>query len=221
LSVGDGAAAGIQAAAYANALYALAEDSAEVLIVAVSGHGRVSDTTRDYPVSGSATFCHRLGGCACPNQESAQPSILPLPGPAILIALSGATSGANGAVEGLSLQAYCARGPLAGTWTGAWWNNNGLALGEGTLTLAQQGSKVTGTATVSGKTCVRRGTITGSVSGSTVQLVLHAERIVTMQGRLDGRVMSGDFSALSCGPPYGPANVTVEVTGTWRATKLR
>jgi hypothetical protein len=31
--------------------------------------------------------------------------------------------------------------------------------------------------------------------------------------------MSGTFSALACGPPYGPPNASIIVTGVWEATR--
>jgi hypothetical protein len=219
LSVPDKATVAVHAGAYANALYGVTDDSAEVLHVTATGPARVSDPGQDHVVRGDAMFCHRPAGCKCPDADQPATPLLALPGPEILLALTGGPKGADGHVQGLSLKEYCARGPLSGTWTGAWVNDNGLAVGEGTLTLAQQGQRVTGSARVTGKTCVRQATVTGTVAGSTVHLVVAGARVVTMDGRLSGSTMSGSWSAPSCGPPYGPKNVTVTVTGTWHAAR--
>jgi hypothetical protein len=221
LPVADGASAPVSAAAYTNSVYEISDDSAEVLLIAVAGHARVSDATiKDYLVQGAGAFCHRVNGCTCPNQASDESPMLALPGPDIVLAVTGGPNGANGTVEGMSLQTYCSRG-ITGTWSGTWLNDNGLAVGAGTVVLVQKGTAVTGTASVSGKTCVRKGTIIGTVTGSTIHIVLNAERAVTMDGHISGKTMSGTFSAPSCGPPYGPPNITVTVTGTWHASKIK
>ena len=217
LQVAAGASVAVQAAPYANAVYGISDGSAEVLMISTSGHGRVSDGAgHDYLTQGDGTFCHRPGGCACPNQQTSTPPPPALPGPDVVLAITGGPAGASGTVVGKNLKEYCE----GSKWHGRWLNDNGLALGEGTMTFVQKGQQITGTADVTGNTCVRHGTISGTIAGSTVHIVLSSERVVTMDGQISGNNMSGTWSAPSCGPPYGPANITVTVTGTWQATKI-
>jgi hypothetical protein len=134
--------------------------------------------------------------------------------------VASAGGGVSGTVEGMSLKDYCNRG-VTGNWAGEWFNDNGLAVGNGTMKLVQKGQQVSGSGSVTGKTCVRQVTITGTVSGAAIHLVVHGQRDLTMDGRISGDTMSGTFAAISCGPPYGPANISVTVTGTWRAAKMK
>jgi hypothetical protein len=218
LSVANGASAPVKSGAYADAIYAISDGSADVLLVNGTGHARISDAAgHDYLVPDGAAFCHRAGGCDCPDATSAPPPALP--GPGVLLGLSSAAGGTSGSVEGLSIEDYCNRG-VTGSWAGQWFNDNGLAVGAGTMTIVQKGRQITGTGDVTGKTCVRHVTISGTVTGAAIHLVVQGERSLTMDGTISGTTMSGTFVAISCGPPYGPANISVTVTGTWRATKV-
>jgi hypothetical protein len=217
LSVPDGGSAVVQAGAYSTAIYAISDDSAEVLTVATTGHARVSDGSgHDYAITGDGAFCHRAS-CTCPDPAIAAPNALP--GPGLLVGVASGAGGVSGTVEGMSLKDYCNRG-VTGSWAGEWFNDNGLAVGAGTMTLVQKGQQVSGSGSVNGKTCVRQVTISGTVSGTAIHLVVHGQRDLTMDGQIAGPTMSGTFAAISCGPPYGPANFSVTVTGTWRATKV-
>jgi hypothetical protein len=219
LAVADGASVVVHADPYSSAIYTVTDDSAEVLTVSATGHVRVSDASgHDYPTLGGGAFCHRAGGCACPDASTPAPDALP--GPGILIGVASAAGGVSGTVEGFSLKDFCDHG-ITGAWAGEWFNDNGLAVGAGTMTLVQKGHQVSGTGDVNGKTCVRQVTITGNVLGSAIHLVVRGVREVTMDGQIKGDSMSGTFAAVSCGPPYGPANFSVTVTGTWRATKVK
>lgn len=218
--VGNGGSVEVSAAPYTDAIETL-EVSADVLQASFSGHARISDGVgNDYLIQGAGAFCHKDGGCECPEGAgSGAPPPPPLPGPGIALAVTGGPNGASGTVQGISLEDFCNRVDLTGTWAGTWANDNGLALGGFTLTLAQAGRKVTGSILVDGKTCIRQGTIGGTVTGSTVHLVIHSVRDVTIEGSVEGARMSGTFSALACGPPYGPPNASIIVTGVWEATR--
>jgi hypothetical protein len=218
LAVPDAVSVPVSAPAYANAIYSISDGSAEVLEITGLTHGRISDGSgHDYLIETDGTFCHRPAGCTCPNQNLSSPPPVDLPGTDILLAVSGATGGASGAVTGSSLTKYCHT--LTGQWRTEWFNDNGLALGAATIELIQKNGRISGSGTVSGKTCMTAVTVTGTVIGSAVHVVVHGERDITMDGQISGNTMSGRFSANSCGPPYGPPT-SVIVTGTWTSTKL-
>jgi hypothetical protein len=201
-------------------------DSPDVLDAAFSGHARISDNAgHDYLLQGGGTFCLKKDGCKCPNAESSgEPPRLRLSG-SVALAVTGGPTGASGTLDGMSLDDYCNRGPMNGTWEGTWVNDNGLANGAYTLVIKQKRKTdpFSGTIQVSGKTCVRDGNIQGTLSGQKVTWgVVNAERPIDFSGTLGGKSMSGSWSSIACGPPYGPATGgPYPVTGTWQAKKTK
>jgi hypothetical protein len=110
LQVFDGGLVTVRAPRYANAIFRITDDSAEVFTVVPTGHARISDPGHDYLVGSDGTYCHRLGGCVCPNQDVAPPP-LDLPGPDILLVLNNGELPAHAAVQGRSLEDYCLHPP--------------------------------------------------------------------------------------------------------------
>jgi hypothetical protein len=109
-------------------------------------------------------------------------------------------------------------GALTGTWLGTWQNGPSFgdppAQGGFTLTLEQQGGDVFGAGEVTGATCIRHVTVSGSVQGSTVELSLSGARdVATFSATLEGDSMSGTWSSIACG------TTDTEVYGTWQAER--
>jgi hypothetical protein len=105
LIVQNGSSDAVQAPAYTEALYSIAR-TADVVVIDVSGHGRVSDGTVDV-VLGAGKFCTREGGCECPD-GSGSGAAPPAPlGKSAVLALTGGTAGATGTVAGQSLEDHC------------------------------------------------------------------------------------------------------------------
>ena len=97
------------------------------------------------------------------------------------------------------------------------WTLNGMSLWPFTWDLVQKGNTITGTGEVSGPTCVRHQTITGTVTGSHIHLVEQGERDITVDGTVKGKTMAGTWTAISCGPPFSSPNTPID--GTWEATR--
>jgi hypothetical protein len=219
LQLPNGGSASDSVAPYANRIAVLAQ-APEVLLANYSAGARISDGIgHDYLIADGGTFCLRANGCKCPQGDEGKPQLRPLDASSVALAVTGGTNGASGTLDGLSLKDFC--GPtIAGTWQGIWANDNGRASGGFTLVATQKGKTFSGTIEVSGPTCVRQGTVQGTIDGTKVSWgVVGAERDVDFEGTLAGDSMSGAWSAMSCGPPYGPANVVVTVTGAWEATR--
>jgi hypothetical protein len=218
--LGNGGSVGDSVAAYTNEIEVFGE-TPDVLIATYSGRARISDATgHDYPIRDTATFCLRPDGCECPqDSDTGRPPPLPLDPTSAALAVTGGTAGATGSLDGLSLKDYCSP-TIAGTWTGTWQNDNGLATGGFTLVLTQKGKTFSGTIDVTGPTCVGHGTVQGTVDGKSVNWgTVGAERDVDFTGTFSDDSMSGTWAAIACGPPYGPANVIINLTGTWQATR--
>jgi hypothetical protein len=207
-------------------MIALFVDSPEVLQTSFSGHARISDTSgHDYVINGGGTFCLKKDGCKCPNADgSGDQEPLRLSG-SVALGVTGGPTGASGTLDGMSLDDYCNRGPMNGTWEGTWVNDNGLANGAYTLVIKQKRKTdpFSGTIQVSGKTCIRNGNIQGTLSGQKVAWgIVNAERPIDFTGTLSGKSMSGSWSSIACGPPYGPATGgPYPVAGTWQARKTK
>jgi hypothetical protein len=102
-----------------------------------------------------------------------------------------------------------AAAPAAGTWTGTWIRTAPVA-GNGTYTfvLQQQGQTITGTIEATGSSCLTKGPVSGTLSGT--KLTLHAETPAISGG---GQAI-GDYDAtLAANKITGNIKVTCS-TGT-------
>ena len=82
---------------------------------------------------------------------------------------------------------------LDGTWRGTWTDNTDGTSGEAIFTLTQTGSSVTGTVSVPGDTCLPEGSVTGTVSGSSVNLTIQSgAESVTVNATADTKAMTLD-----------------------------
>jgi hypothetical protein len=107
---------------------------------------------------------------------------------------------------------------LSGTWAGPWNRDAPVpAHGTNTFVLDQQGQAITGTIAVVGATCLGKGTVSGTINGST--LLLHAiTPAVTGSGNA-----TADFTATVAGNSLtgtfvGGCSVGIG-TGTFQATR--
>jgi hypothetical protein len=218
LQLGNGGSLPESVPAYTNEISKFGE-TPDVLLAAISGHARVSDASgHDYTVNGSSVFCMLANGCICPG-SSGEPPPLPLNGGDVALAVSGGTGGASGTLTGQKLDDYCTK--LTGTWDGTWINDASLgtprANGTFTMQIVHKGGKITGTVEVAGPTCVRSGTVNGTVTGSSIQMGwVSAARDVAFEGTVSGSHMSGTWSAIAC-----PPSPNITVFGDWEATKRR
>ena len=106
---------------------------------------------------------------------------------------------------------------MAGTWNGVWQNDPqwGSANGGFTLKVTQDtGTAFSGTVDVTGPTCVRHGTASGTVSGNHISMgwVATGIRDVEYEGTISGASMSGTWTAIACG-------TETKISGTWSAKK--
>jgi hypothetical protein len=123
------------------------------------------------------------------------------------------------AVSTASPAASIADTTVAGTWNGTWINSPDFgkpqATGNFSVTFTVNGTTLTGVSTVSGKTCVKGGTSTGTVVGNNISFGFLSDptRPVQFEGAINGNTMSGTWSATACPP------LAIQVYGTWEATK--
>jgi hypothetical protein len=205
-------------AAYTNEISVFAE-TPDVLTATIDGHARVSDASgHDYTVNGSSNFCMLANGCICPGSDG-EPPPLPLNGGDVALAVSGGTAGASGTLIGTKLDKFCNK--LTGTWDGTWINDASFgtpqATGPFTMTIVHKDGRITGTVEVDGPTCVRSGTVDGTVTGAGVEFGwVFGDYDVAFEGRVSGSRMTGTYSAIAC-----PPNQHITVFGDWEATKRR
>lgn len=86
----------------------LAETSEDILQVSFLGHARISDGATDTGSIVSGAFCVRSDGCpdTCPD-GSALPEAIPVLHRPFILALSGSSSGAQGTLQGSSIEDFC------------------------------------------------------------------------------------------------------------------
>jgi len=130
---------------------------------------------------------------------------------------------ASGAILALLLAVACGGSsannpPLSGSMTGTWtFTANSQSFGSivsGTANVQQTGDTISGQATLVGSPCATTASISGTVSGKSVQMQLNENGdTVTFTGKLDSTFTyaSGSYSAsLGC---------TNADQGTWTANK--
>lgn len=100
---------------------------------------------------------------------------------------------------------------LDGTWTGTWNSSDTSDNGAVTIQWKQSGQQLAGTIVVSNTPCVTNGTITGTVSGTTITFgAVQGATTIAYTGTLSGTSLSGTYQAnASCG----------NAKGRWSATK--
>jgi hypothetical protein len=85
------------------------------------------------------------------------------------------------------------------------------------MTLVQKGGKLTGTVDVDGPTCVRSGTVDGTVKATGLEFGwVFGDYNVAFEGTVSGPHMTGTYSAIAC-----PPNQDITVFGDWEATKRK
>lgn len=102
---------------------------------------------------------------------------------------------------------------VSGTWSGTWQNTSpDDAAGTFEMTLAQEGSKMTGSIVVHGTPCLSAGEISGVVSNGEIQFgAVKAQSQIVFTGSLgEGDTMGGSYRA--------SANCA-DATGSWEAEK--
>jgi hypothetical protein len=209
MSAADGAGGTAAAPAYGNDIWAL-QDAADVVMITSSGHARISDGAgHDYILGPDNTFCHKDGGCECPNQDTSFQPPLPLPGTSILLGLTGGMTGVNTAVVGMSLENFCKKANLTGVWHGIWAESAPDVMGGSfTVTWTQKGNTVSGTIVVTGTECITAGTVTGTIKGNAITFgAVQGLRLITYSGTFTNSQMNGTFSTPKCG----------DAVGTWAA----
>ena len=104
-----------------------------------------------------------------------------------------------------------ATGTVSGTWDGQWQTDRTPeAIGSFHVTFVQDGTKLSGPIQITGTPCITSGTITGTVDGNAIRFgAVHGQQTITYTGTVVHSVMSGTYSAPSCG----------NSTGSWTAIK--
>jgi hypothetical protein len=105
---------------------------------------------------------------------------------------------------------------ITGTWDGLWQNDQqwGGAAGGFTMVVVQKGKAFSGTIDVTGPTCVRSGTVAGTVENGRISMgwVAAGIRDVAFEGTLTGSTMAGTWTMTACG-------VEQSISGTWSAAR--
>jgi hypothetical protein len=102
-------------------------------------------------------------------------------------------------------------GTVSGTWDGQWQTDRTPeAIGSFHVTFVQDGTKLSGPIQITGTPCITTGTITGTVDGNAIRFgAVHGQQTITYTGTVVHSVMSGTYSAPSCG----------NSSGSWTAIK--
>ena len=216
ISLGNGGSVGEQVAPYANEI-SIFKEQPDVLDASISGHARLSDANgHDYLVQGDGQFCMLDAGCACPGRHRPADA-----GPRRRCRRAGSQRRHQrrvGHAHRHLQDDFCSKG-VTGTWEGTWINSPDFgtpqATGGFTMTLTQKGTSFTGTVSVTGPTCVRDGTVNGTVTGGNVQFgwITDVARPVQFTGSVGANTMSGTYSAISCPP------LAILVYGDWTAQR--
>jgi hypothetical protein len=100
---------------------------------------------------------------------------------------------------------------LAGAWNGSWHDTSpDTSSGTFVVTFTQTVGNLTGTIVVKGTPCLAGGTVTGTVSGSTISFGAVSGKVtITYSGTMSPGKMQGTYSAPACG----------NAKGTWSATQ--
>ncbi len=114
LTVPEDAQVAVSAAPYTNRVYLL-DVAADIVSLGISGHGRLGDGSVDDTELGSATYCTRTLGCACPN-GGGPPEPPPLARSGALLALTGGREGTIGTITASSLDNYCTPTGSGASW---------------------------------------------------------------------------------------------------------
>jgi hypothetical protein len=94
---------------------------------------------------------------------------------------------------------------VAGTWNGTWQSTSSPgATGTFQMTFTQTGQSLSGPIQITGTPCITTGTITGTLNGTTIDFgAVKGQQTITYTGTWSGNVMSGTYSAPSCGDGKG------------------
>lgn len=111
-----------------------------------------------------------------------------------------ACSGGNGASSKGNGASVSGASSLAGSWSGEWRSNSGAGGGM-TLTLAQDGSSISGTVSMTDSLCLENAKVTGTVNGDDVEVDVvagdnHATARLTVTG---ANQLDGTYAALHAG----------------------
>jgi hypothetical protein len=100
---------------------------------------------------------------------------------------------------------------LAGLWNGNWKDSSpDTSGGTFAVTFTQTGSNLSGTIAVKGAPCLTNGTVTGTITGSTISFgAVSGQVTITYNGSISGSGMQGTYDAPACG----------NAKGNWTAAK--
>ncbi|MFC1788839.1 CsgG/HfaB family protein, partial [Thermodesulfobacteriota bacterium] len=106
---------------------------------------------------------------------------------------------------------------LTGVWAGTWNDANGPDSGNISLTLTQINTTVSGTVSITGSECISTGTLSGSVSGSSLSAqIVSGSDIASFRANCTSTSMNGTLQVTS-GPCAGDTG-NVSITATTNAT---
>jgi hypothetical protein len=100
---------------------------------------------------------------------------------------------------------------LAGVWNGTWQDTSpDTSSGTFAVTFTEAGSALSGTIAVKGTPCLTSGTVTGTITGSTISFgAVSGQVTITYDGSVSGSKMQGTYAAPACG----------NAKGNWSATQ--
>ena len=100
---------------------------------------------------------------------------------------------------------------VTGTWSGSWVSSGGGYSGNVTITLVQNGTSLSGTASVTGSPCLTSGSVSGTVSGNKVAYgVVSGQSTIEFNTTYASDTISGTYSitAGNCAGEAGTCSIT-------------
>jgi hypothetical protein len=152
-------------------------------------------------VAMGAALTFAIAGCS-QTTATASPAFTPMPP---------AQATATGAASAPAATSAATQLGLGGSWNGTWRDTSpDQSSGTFALTWTQAGLSLSGTIKVSGTPCLTDGTVTGTISGSTISFGAVSGQVqIKYNGSVSGNAMQGTYSAPTCG----------DAKGNWTATK--
>jgi len=182
---------------------------ADVLRVAIAGHGILGDLAGPVFMFEDSTqmFCVK-SPCKCPDNSTPLDKLTPISDHAYLAITNGAKNQSSAQLVAFTMADLCKVKPER--WHGTWKSSVHPISGTFELSYKLTGTQMSGEVSVAGSDCVAAGPVQGAVDKGRVEFgSVAAGPGVTWTGALKTATMSGNYTSPGCG----------EDSGTWSATR--
>jgi hypothetical protein len=142
-------------------------------------------------------------------------SSTPTAAPTVVVTAPPVATSAPVATEAPSVTAVPSAAPstvgFPALWNGTWQDTSPdtTTAGKFVVTFTQNGAQLSGSITVTGAACLAKGTVTGTLTGSSISFgAVSGAVTITYSGTISGNTMQGTYDAPSCGGAKGNWSAT-------------